>query len=151
MELYRITLAKWAGDLVASGRAARWNSTGVRVIYTASHRSLACLENIVHHNEVSLLAAFRIMVIYVPDQIFCDTLKIPELHEGWSASDPAAYDLCRPFGDRWAASLSSLLLRVPSALIKGENNVLINPLHPEFRFVSLLESEPFLFDPRIKS
>jgi RES domain-containing protein len=35
-------------------------------------------------------------------------------------------------GDRWLAQRESLVLRVPSVLVSGEFNYLINPAHPSF-------------------
>ncbi|WP_295793314.1 RES family NAD+ phosphorylase [Mucilaginibacter sp.] len=54
MLVYRIILAKYADKLIASGRAARWNPNDVEMIYTASSRSLACLENVVHRSGKGL-------------------------------------------------------------------------------------------------
>ncbi len=150
MELYRITLAKWAYKLYASGRAARWNSNGINIIYTASSRSLACLENLVHHNAPELLDTFNVMVIYVPDNASCEIVSINSLPGGWHKPGPAAYDICRRFGDAWYKQNSSLLLKVPSCIVRNEFNILINTNHPEFHKAILIDNEPFFFDPRIK-
>ena len=45
MLVYRIVLEKYA-SLYASGVEGRWNSSGAKVLYTASSRELACLENV---------------------------------------------------------------------------------------------------------
>lgn len=150
MELYRITLAKWANELYATGKPARWNSGGVKVVYTASSRSLACLENIVHHTRLSLLQQFRIMVIYVPDDVYYENIALPNLPREWHKADLKSYDLCRPYGNEWVASNFSVLLRVPSALVKGEYNFLINMSHPDFKHITVVGKEPFFFDPRVK-
>ena len=50
MEIYRICLAKYASELVASGNPGRWNLRGQLVIYAAGSRALACLENVVHRS-----------------------------------------------------------------------------------------------------
>ena len=36
-------------------------------------------------------------------------------------------------GTRWATSLSTAVLRVPSAVMRSEYNYILNPLHPRFR------------------
>ena len=51
MLVYRITKAKYAKELVASGFRNRWNEDGQFVIYTSDSRSLACLENLVHRSN----------------------------------------------------------------------------------------------------
>jgi len=56
---------------------------------------------------------------------------------------------CRILGDQWIESGSSLLLSIPSAIIRDETNVLINPAHPEFSEVSVHEIVDFEFDKRL--
>ena len=74
MEIYRICLAKYAGELVASGNPGRWNLRGQLVIYAACSRALACLENVVHRSGEGLNSLFKVIRIEVPD-----TLAIAEL------------------------------------------------------------------------
>lgn len=79
MEVYRITLARYADQLHASGKAGRWNSEGRKVIYTAASRSLACLENVMHHSNRGLNAFFKVMVIYIPDALFVASVNPEQL------------------------------------------------------------------------
>ena len=150
MEVFRITTIKWANSLTPSGLAARWNSGGVSMIYAASSRSLACLENVVHRNKTSLTDYFRVMVIYIPDSLKTDILQVPDLPDGWYYSDETAYEKCRVFGNKWINSHDSAVLKVPSAIVKNEFNILINPLHKDFQKIKQIDNEPFFFDPRIK-
>ena len=69
MLVYRIVLAKYANKLVASGRAARWNPNEVDMVCTASSRSLACLENVVHRNQVGLSQLFSVLTIEFPNSL----------------------------------------------------------------------------------
>ena len=62
---------------------------------------------------------------------------------------PAPFELAR-IGTEWALSLESLLLRVPSAVIQHEFNILINPMHPDLRSVTVIEREPFRYDERLQ-
>lgn len=150
MELFRITHRKWADSLSGSGRAGRWNSNQINVIYTSSSRSLSCLENVVHRKGIELQVMFSIMNIYVPDEASTENLLIHELPDNWNKADDTYYKMCQPFGDRWMSKNQSLLYKVPSAIVKNEFNFLINPYHPEFEKVKILGNEPFYFDPRIK-
>lgn len=148
MEVYRITLARFAADIKASGRAARWNSNDVQLIYTASSRSLACLENVVHRNQLGLSTLFKTMVIEIPDDIKLKTINRNQLSGDWKNFGKTY--LTQKIGDRWAAKMETALLKVPSSIIDVEYNYLINPLHPDFKRIKLLRTEPFVFDERIK-
>jgi len=150
MEVYRISLSKWSQSLRASGRAARWNSEGREAIYAAASRSLACLENIVHRNSTELIDRFRVMVFYIPDHLNVESVFLSQLSEGWHSSDESAYRECRKIGDNWLAQKTAPLLKVPSSIIKNEFNILLNPFHPEFEHIKLIDNEPFLFDPRLR-
>jgi RES domain-containing protein len=55
----------------------------------------------------------------------------------------------RRFGDAWASEARSLVLRVPSAVISGEFNYLINPRHVDFARLEIGQPERFSFDRRL--
>lgn len=148
MEVYRITLAKWADSLVASGRAARWNSADRFVIYTASSRALACLENVVHRTGRGLQADFRVICINVPDQLLITTIEADTLLQNWD--DYEQFGRCQQLGDAWLNARQSAILRVTSAIVPAEFNYLLNPQHPDFAHIQLSRTEPFRFDSRIK-
>ncbi|ARK11954.1 RES family NAD+ phosphorylase [Fibrella sp. ES10-3-2-2] len=148
MQVYRITLAKWANSLVASGRAARWNSADRFVIYTASSRALACLENVVHRTGRGLQADFRTICINVPDMLPIQTIELGTLPPNWDDYEQNAY--CQQQGDAWLMGRKSAILRVPSAIVPAEHNYLLNPQHPDFAFIEIVSVEPFRFDSRIK-
>lgn len=147
MEVYRIVFKKWAGTLAASGNAARWNSSGNKVIYTAASRALACLENIVHRGGKGLNAPFKVMVINIPSSVKTDRFEISDLPDNWF--EPAHSETCRQLGDQWLLKKTSAVLCVPSAIIFNEYNFLLNPEHRDFRKISLKRTEDFKFDPRI--
>ncbi len=149
MLVYRITKALYANQLVASGGAARWNSRGQFVIYTAATRALACLENVVHRSGEGLLDTFRVMVIEVPDTLLIETVSPGALPPDWF--DFQQYNRCQQLGGEWLGSRRSAVFRVPSAIVPNEWNYLLNPAHPDFLRITLLRTEPFVFDPRIKS
>lgn len=149
MIIYRISLEKWADKLVASGNPARWNSKGVYVLYAASTRSLACLENVVHRDGKGLSDNFRTMLIQVPDDLKITTITLANLEDTWK--EWAASSYTRAIGDAWVARGESAVLQVPSAIIPDEFNFVLNTNHPDFRKISLIRTEPFQFDPRIKS
>jgi RES domain-containing protein len=148
MLVYRITKTAYADRLVASGGAARWNERGQFVIYTAATRALACLENVVHRSGEGLLENFRVMVIDLPDALAVETISPHTLPPDWF--DFRHYDTCQRIGGEWLRSGRSPVLRVPSAIIAQEWNYLLNPAHPDFQRITLVRTEAFSFDPRIK-
>lgn len=149
MQVYRITTEKWAGNLRGSGYAARWNSNGVFMAYTASSRALACLEMVVHLNSDRLKSAFKMSVVEISEEINIKTIKIEDLQEGWS--DHNGYQGCQEIGNEWIQEFETCVMQVPSAVIKHEFNYLINPQHPDFSKLKIIEIEDFEFDLRIKS
>lgn len=149
MLVYRICHKKWSGSLQASGNAARWNSDGIKVIYTASSRSLACLENIVHRSGEGLNSMFVVMVIEIPDNLLFHSVDSQILPNDWTLQ--SSYNITRKYGDEWIAESAHCVMKVPSAIIPEENNFLINLLHKDFTEIKLLRVEPFMFDERLKN
>ncbi|MNR05189.1 RES domain protein [compost metagenome] len=148
MQVFRIALTKYAGALVASGRAARWNPNEVEVIYSAGSRSLACLENVVHRNQIGLNNSFQVMTIEIPDDIMVLSIELKKLPSNWVIFENMP--LTQTMGENWITEGKSAVLKVPSSIIPAEYNYLINPQHPDFKLIKLLKSESFVFDKRIK-
>ena len=146
---FRITHRKWSDKLFASGYAARWNSNGFYVVYSAESRSLACLENLVHRNGFGSDADYCVLTIEIPDSIKKVEILEKNLPLGWNDNDERAHLLCRKFGDQWVKSQESSILIVPSASIANEKNIIINPNHNDFIKIKLKSTEPFSFDKRL--
>ncbi|GAB2784145.1 RES domain-containing protein [Hymenobacter luteus] len=149
MLVYRICLAKYADDLFASGYRARWNYKDQFVIYTASSRALACLENVVHRSGEGLNDQFRVLVIDVPDDLIIEEIDLAQLPKNWEKA--SRYALCQPLGAAWYAARQSAVLRVPSSIIPQEHNYILNSRHPEFKRIQIVGREEFSFDARIKA
>ncbi len=148
MQVFRIGLAKYANALNTSGRAARWNPNEVEMIYTAATRSLACLENVVHRNQMGLNQSFKVMTIEIPDDLCILTVELKNLPGDWTEFHHMP--ITQKIGEDWVREAKSAILKVPSSIINAEYNYLINPLHPDFKSVRLLKAETFIFDKRIK-
>jgi RES domain-containing protein len=148
MTVYRITLAVHADKLVASGYPARWNSKDIKVIYTAQSRALACLENVVHRNSRGLQDNFRILTINIPDQLKVMVIDRNTLVADWQQFASLPYT--QRIGDKWVKDGMSAVLQVPSVIIPGEFNYILNVAHKDFTKITLVGNEPFSFDGRIK-
>lgn len=145
MELFRITKAEYQNDLTGIGAykyGGRWNSPQNSVLYTSSRRSLAMLEIMVHWQQPSPPKDFVVVVLFVPDKASATNIyPIIDWHQDlvWS----------REAGDSWLQRNDTLLMGVPSAVVPVEKNYLINPGHPEFEGVKVIDIEPFQFDKRL--
>ncbi len=146
MIVYRITLSKFSDQLYASGRPARWNSAGTFIIYSASSRALACLENLVHRRGEGLDTSFRTLVIEIPDDIKIETFQKDELPKNWTSMKGQLNT--KFIGDGWCRSGNTAVIQVPSAIIPEESNYLINPYHVDFKKIKIKSVEEFQFDNR---
>jgi RES domain-containing protein len=149
MLVYRIALTRYADSLKASGRAARWNPNKVEVIYASSSRSLACLENVVHRSQLGLNQLFSVMTIEISDSIKTEIIKPDSLPGDWKEFYRMPFT--QAIGERWVEDNKTAVLQMPSSIIDGELNFLLNPSHPDFKHIRLIKTEPFLFDTRIKA
>ena len=148
MEIYRICLAKYASELVASGNPGRWNLRGQLVIYAAGSRALACLENVVHRSGEGLNSLFKVIRINVPDALLIEELTLDQMPSDWQL--PRHYARCQPLGTAWYQRQTATVLRVPSSIIAHEHNYVLNTRHPDFGQIRIVGREDFEFDSRIK-
>jgi RES domain-containing protein len=149
MEVFRISHEKYALNLSASGSANRWNLHGQKVIYTAQSRSLASLEMVVHRAFIKPAESYKMMTISIADdQFLSEEIKISSLPANWQSI--RAYSELQKLGSEWYKAKSSLLLKVPSAIIPYEFNYIINAEHPDFFIkVKLVRSEAYFWDSRL--
>ena len=136
--------AAFSGD-GASRFGGRWNSRGVAVVYASSTQSLAALETLVHLNPAT---RFRYKVFTVTfDESLVETMPLNRLPRDWK-TQPVPRSTQR-LGDAWARAARSPILRVPSVLVPGESNLVLNPNHPDFSRVVIGKPVNFVFDPRL--
>lgn len=147
MNVFRISTEKSAGNLRGAGFAARWNSTGFYICYSAPSRALAYLEMVVHLYIDRLKTTFKLTIIDIPDELEIKTVYMDILPEYWS--DYNSYPICQELGDKWIQNFESCVLKVPSAIIKNEFNYLINHQHQDFKKPKIINLEDFEFDLRI--
>lgn len=123
----------------------RWNSKGTAMVYLAESQSLAVLEMLVHLDASALLAAYVLTEVRFEVSLVMD-LEPSALPKRWGAT-PAPQRL-KAIGDNWIASRASAILRVPSALVPGESNYLINPSHPDFKKIAIGKPIRYEYDQR---
>ena len=125
----------------------RWNSKGVRMIYTSATRSLCTLEIAVRTPLGNTPVDYRMISIQIPDTVMTFTLNITSLHTGWRSFPHSG--TTQQTGDAFISKNKNLIMKVPSAIIEDEFNYLINPAHPEISKLKIISNEPFNFDKRI--
>ena len=125
----------------------RWNSRGVRILYTAGSLSLAVLEMLVHLNNEEILLSYSFATAEFDESLILPIEEFRTLPENWSVSPPPLQ--IQRIGDEWAEAQASVVLKVPTSVLPVEFNYLINIRHPEFTKIKLGKPQPFTFDKRL--
>lgn len=150
MKVYRLSRKKYSAELSGKGAAmvgGRWNSRGTEVIYTAQSRALAMAEVAVHLSIATLPEDFVMVEIEIPAETSIFEVETKDLPKNWNSFPyhPKTQD----FGDSFVLDKKACVLKVPSAVVKGDFNFLINPAHPEFEDIKILRISNFPFDNRL--
>lgn len=155
VQLWRVasdTPAWTADDLSGKGAAvagARWNHPGERVTYASTSISLAAWETRAHFGKGAALPWNRFLVrIDVPDTVWAarTVLSRPSA-VGWDAIPEG--QVSRNAGSAWLKRAAAALLTVPSVIIGEEDNVLINPAHPDHAQIKAVKVRRFIYDHRV--
>lgn len=150
ISVWRITKQKLAKNAFTGEGAklygGRWNTPGKLVIYTAESRALALTEILVHLESAGVLSKYVVFQVEI-DESHIVHLDLRNLPKNWRA-EPAPKRL-QTLGDEWLDSGKSAVLRVPSAIVGGEFNYLLNPTHPDFSKLLIHAPEKFSIDRRL--
>jgi len=121
----------------------RWNITNEAMIYTSKYLSTAMLEKLVRTGEMPPNQHF--VEIEIPPGTTYEVFTKDSL-PGWSNLNCAK---SKTFGSAWMSSRRSAILIVPSVVARMEQNVLINPDHPDaVKIMQGLET-PLSWDDRL--
>lgn len=124
----------------------RWSSPGTVVAYGSESAALAVLEVLVHLQSAGPLRSFSLVSAVVPDD-FVENLEPGHLPPTWKQSPPSSET--QAVGDAWVRGCRSAALRVPSVVLEGSYNYLVNPAHPAFTAVVVNGPRKFDLDPRL--
>ena len=101
----------------------------------------------VHFTLATLPLDYRMITIFIPEDVSLKKLSRSDLPDDWNVfPHPVS---TQQIGDRFIAEGRHCILQVPSAVVKGDYNVVINPKHPEFESIKIIAEEKFPFDKRI--
>jgi RES domain-containing protein len=150
MRFWRICRRRYAAE-AATGAGARlyggrWNSRGVSVVYDSTSLALAAVETFVNL-EPNLMPPDLVSIEgEIPNTVGVGRLEPGTLPTGWHQSREESL---RRFGDAWVQGGETAALLVPSAAIRGEWNVLLNPAHADFPMIHFGNPKRFEFDARM--
>ena len=117
------------------------------MVYTSEHLSLAVLEMFVHVSEHTAPGDLISIRASLPDAVPVTELPESALPPNWKTV-PAPAEL-KDIGTAWLKEGRTAVLVVPSAVTIRERNLLLNPKHPDMKFLQPDSGQPFHFDPRM--
>ena len=149
MRVYRIQKAKYAADISGVGStlvAGRWHLLGKSpILYTSANISLAILECVVHLTSSVKPPKLLLITLEIPDAGIV-TIPNADLPDNWNKK--GYYDIVQRWGSDWLQSLTSLAIAVPS-VTSPDSNILVNPSHPDFGSVKIVDAKPITLDDRL--
>lgn len=123
------------GAMLAGGS---WNPSGTPMLYTAESLSLACIEILVHLDRSQL-----------PRDYVWSRTELNETPGFLRIENIIDVDSCQVAGRRWVLGADRLAVQVPSVVIPGEFNILLNPRHAAYNKLAWSKPQSFRFDPRL--
>jgi RES domain-containing protein len=148
MIVYRISKCKFITGLTGTGAATyggRWNSKGIHMIYTAATPSLALLESVVHISNIPV-DEYCMASLEIPQDKITE-IKLSNLPGNWFVNPPP--DSLKSIGDKFIKDNTFLALKLPSAIMMEDFNLLLNPNHPDFAKVKIISARTIPIDKRL--
>jgi len=116
------------------------------MVYASASLALAAVETFVNL-EPNLRPADLVSIEgEIPDSVEIRQIDIRRLPARWYQTRDESL---QTFGDDWIRRGDSAALLVPSAAIRGEWNVLLNPAHHDFSRIRFHQPVSFEFDLRM--
>jgi RES domain-containing protein len=150
IEAWRICKPKYVKTAFDGEGAARepgrWNERGQKVVYAADSQSLAVLEIVVHADAG--LAAYYVLIPCSFDESLVEVLDPRTLPRNWNRLVAPSWVILQQLGGEWITSKRSAVLRVPTVVVPGQYNYLLNPGHPDFSKIQV--GAPIDFAPDLR-
>ena len=135
MKIYRIAKRNFIEDLSGEGArlyGGRWNRKGHSMLYFSEHLSLSVLEILVHTVQQLITNDYWFLEVEISEKDIVN-VQLKDLPNNWRTN--SLISETQDFGTNWLLKDNELAVRIPSAVLPFENNILINPKH--LRFSSL--------------
>lgn len=144
MIVFRLSKQIYCTDLSGTGAyqaGGRWNSKGTALVYTADSRAL-CMAEVAVHLPVGIVPKdYFLVTIAIPDDL-TEEIPLSRLPPDWHAF-PHHFST-QQIGDTFVRTGKFLALKVPSAVVPGDFNYLINPHYSQISLVTIIqEPTPF--------
>lgn len=99
-----------------------------KLVYTAQSQSLVLLELMVQ--DVPLRANYVLIPAFIPAELPQTRIEADQLPEHWRTLEERL--ALQGLGLQWLLAGETAVLDVPSAVVPGERNFLLNPEHADF-------------------
>lgn len=146
LRVYRVVEAGQAAEPFAPTAAGgRWSPPGHACVYVSLSPAGALLEYLAHADGAA------------DEGLLLATAELPPGTTLAECNEPSTWRHLpyraevQQVGADWLASGRSLALRVPSALVHGEDNMLLSPNHPAYAALQVRALAPLQVDPRLRS
>lgn len=150
MIVYRLANKKYSKDLSGLGAevtGGRWNFKGTKLLYTADSRAL-CMAEIAVHTPIGVMPKdYHLITIEIPDFLNVRQIESETLPENWRKFPYSK--TTQELGENFIKANKHLYFKVPSAVVQGDYNILINSFHADFDKVKIINIEKFNFDERL--
>ena len=150
MIVFRLSKSDFCNDLSGKGAelwGGRWNHKGQALLYTCESRAL-CITEIAVHTPLGIVPLdYCLSSIEIPENSTILEISSESLPADWKSFPHS--ESTQLIGDIFIRDKKYLILKVPSAVVPGEYNYLINPSHSGISTIRILNTEPFLFDERL--
>lgn len=151
MDVWRIVSERRLSTVLDGGGArlfgGRWNPKGISVVYTSSSLSLAILETLVNIGTGTLPSDLYKVRILIPPDLEVIKVTTDMLPSDWR-SYPPPFEMAE-IGRSWAVKGATAVISVPSAVVPEERNYILNPRHPDFSSILVVETSPVDIDVRL--
>jgi RES domain-containing protein len=151
LKVWRLSKRRYAAEAFSGDGprifGGRWNPVDVPMVYTSLSLSLAVLEVFVHMPKAAEPDDYVAVMAELPVEASAlERLDLKKLPSGWKKVESP---VTQAMGAAWARSRRSLVLLVPSVVVPGEWNAVVNPLHSDAGKIRIVETTPFRFDARM--
>lgn len=152
MIVYRISKCKYIDDLSGYGaylEGGRWNSAGHEMLYTSQSVALCMLEILANLPSSIAPSGFCLLTLEIPDNEI-EKIPVKQLPQNWNAYPSS--NATKKIGDLFLAKKNTIAMQIPSSIIEQEFNIILNPMHPNFKKkIKVISKEEIIIDKRLKA